>query len=48
MESNEMRMVDTIHKCLFCGSPAYEVAPNEFKCSSEECGLIWRIIDCES
>ena len=45
---NELQMADTVHKCLFCESVAYEVEPNEFMCSNDECPWTWKVIDCES
>ncbi len=48
MENNELQMADTIHKCIYCESPAYEVEEDKFKCTKKECGLVWRVKNCES
>ncbi len=42
-ESNE-GLLDTIHKCIMCDAPAYEVAENEYKCT--ECDCIWKVVEC--
>lgn len=39
-------LLDTIHKCLRCEAPAYEVKENEYRCS--ECDFTWEVYICEA
>jgi|AntAceMinimDraft_8_1070364.scaffolds.fasta_scaffold685957_2 hypothetical protein len=44
-EENNEGLLDTIHKCIMCGAPAYEVAENEYACTKCEC--TWKVDNCE-
>jgi len=43
-ESNE-GLLDTIHTCIMCDAPAYEVAEGKYECT--ECSCTWKVVDCE-
>lgn len=42
-DKTKCTMTETVHKCLKCNKPAYEVSNNIFKCSDNECGFEWEV-----
>jgi len=44
-EENTKGLLDTIHRCIMCDAPAYEVSENEYSCT--ECDCVWKVVDCE-
>lgn len=44
---HKKELIDTLHRCITCNAPAYEVGKGEYKCSVRKCGCKWRVISCE-
>lgn len=40
-------LLDTLHSCLVCESPAFEVEQDHYKCSSKDCNFEWKVNRCE-
>lgn len=39
-------LLDTLHRCLRCDAPAYEVGNEEYACS--ECDFTWEVDNLET
>ena len=44
-ERTKEGLLDTLHKCIMCEAPAYEVKKDNYECS--RCDFEWEVLNCD-